>query len=54
MKNWEGNVYDGRIKINHNPEINLKKNTTEVKTHTTKKPFQIINRYRSTKVIRTF
>ena len=34
MKNWEGDIYDGKIKIGYNPKINPKvnlKNTTEVK-----------------------
>ena len=48
LKTWEGNVYDEKIKIKHNPEINLK-NTTEVR-NTLQKP----KRARSTEVIRAF
>ena len=56
MKKREGNVYDGKIKINHNtesnPEINLK-NTTEVR-NTLQKPFKLYERAISTEVIGAF
>ena len=29
MKTWEGNVHDGKNKINHSPEINLRINRSE-------------------------
>ena len=32
MKTWECNIYDGKIKINHNPEINKKQNRSEKHT----------------------
>ena len=38
MKTWEGSVYDGKSKFNHNLKVNMK-NTTDVKYIPQLKPF---------------